>query len=218
MLPKLTQTLIGQLKVLTGALAIGGGLAAVTGWSPLFRIGLGTTFRGCIYGLALAIAALLVDVVLLRVRRSTAQRYLEDLDSAHAQLTRRSTFATIGAIIVATCGEEVLLRGVVFGWIAMDITGPEWTVAHISAVTAAFVLNAALSFSAHANFAGRRPANWRYAAVQSLIGTLLAFVFYRSHSLWLVLIARAIFELFHTLPLRSRRAIREIQRRSLVRS
>lgn len=187
MLLRHKRSLSSQLRVLAAALLLSGILCEVTGWTPLLRAGPGMFLRGIVFALAVALLAVVMHAAVLRFRRG----YLNELEQLHKSAGTRSKYARLGATITASCGEEMLLRGAFFGWLALSESAGDTAPLTI---VAAFCLNAMASFIWHCEPKRLKPVMWRYALIQSLIGTLFAMAFYRSHALFLILTARALLE------------------------
>lgn len=162
-----------QLLQLIGFTLAACGLSAFLDYRPRAPLTLGHLLQG------IAAAPLLVAIVgiahagLLALGRFAHAQTLE-LERQLLQRTPRT--ARIAAGITAACGEELLLRIFLFGYLALY------------SLTTALLVNAATTFLLH--FRGKRRLTW--TAVRVAEGSLAALIYYSQHSFLGLMVARGI--------------------------
>lgn len=159
--------------MLLGATAAAAWFSVSAGsFAPIVRIGTATLVQGLAAGLLAALAFFAIQVVLTLFVPSFRSQFLPFIGRIYAG----TIYSLIGAVIAAVVTEEVLLRGLLFGYIER------------TSAAAAFTVNAigcAILWS----------RSWRQPwpmAIKAIEGTVFALIFWSSRSLFSVIVAHAV--------------------------
>ncbi len=140
-------------------------------YTPIVRISAETAIQGITSGILAAGFILLLELLLILFIAPLRG----ELDAAAKKLYAGSGFRAAGGIIAAAVGEEVLIRGLAFGYLERSSLG------------AAFAVSALLSTLFWLS-SPRRP--W-LPLIKGAEGTLFAIFFWYNRSLFLVVVAHA---------------------------